>query len=68
MRGKLLVLALALSFLGAACPPPKPAAYATELGVCLETSQSWAEYTPCCADVAKRYGRDPSFCFQESGE
>lgn len=49
------------------CPgsvPIRPAAYGTELAVCLEQSATWHEYEPCCADVAKRYGRDTGFCYQ----
>jgi hypothetical protein len=63
---RLLLLALALSFLGAMCPSPKPAKYGAELAICLETSKSWAEYEPCCLDVAQRYHRDPSFCLRDA--
>lgn len=62
MKSKALLLALALTFVGAKCLPTKPTEYGTALAVCLESSHSWSEYEPCCVDVAHKFGRDPGFC------
>lgn len=60
---KLLSLVLVTLVVGACGSAlEKPASYAGELAVCLETSSSWAEYTPCCERVAAKYGRDGAFC------
>lgn len=40
----------------------RPAAYGVELATCEHESRSWAEYVPCCQDVARRYGRPPTAC------
>jgi hypothetical protein len=45
----------------------RPAAYGAELAACEAQSTTWSEYSPCCTDVARRYGRDPSFCFPDGG-
>ncbi len=59
---KRLALALALACCAAKCAVERPAAYGTELELCVEDSSSAAQYETCCIDVAHRYGRDPSFC------
>lgn len=50
----------------------RPAAYGAELAACEADAPAgpagWEKYTPCCTDVARRYDRDPSFCFPDGGE
>lgn len=48
---------------GACLVTSRPADYAAELAACEDASVSWSQYSPCCADAARRGGRDPSFCF-----
>lgn len=66
----LAVLALA-HFMGcAASHLARPAGYGAELAACETKSpagpEGWKTYTPCCVDAAKRYGRDPGFCFPDA--
>lgn len=65
MRNKLFVLAAALTFVGAACPS-KPTQFGTALSYCLHEANSWDEYEGCCKEVAKQFGRDPSFCMEDA--
>ena len=62
----LAALCAGLMALGAMCDS-KPAKYGAEITTCLETSNSWAEYEPCCVSVARRARRDPTFCFRDGG-
>jgi hypothetical protein len=43
----------------------RPAAYGSELAECERQATTWDDYTPCCTNVAHRYGRDPSFCWRD---
>jgi hypothetical protein len=58
----LLILLPAVIGQAVSCISTRPAAYASELKACEDWAVSWEQYTPCCANVARRYGRDPSFC------
>jgi hypothetical protein len=63
---RLFLLVAVPAALGVGCRlfhTAKPTAYGAELLACENKSNSWAQYAPCCADVAARYGRDPTFCY-----
>lgn len=66
MKRLFLVFALGLVACDLLHATAKPAAYGTELAACEADSHSWDEYTPCCVDVARRYGRDPGFCMPDA--
>jgi hypothetical protein len=64
--GFVACLVLARGLVACVMPPNTPEDYGLELKACLDASKSWEEYEPCCADVAVRHGRDPSFCLRGS--
>ncbi len=45
----------------------RPTDYGRELAGCEAKAgdAGWSAFTPCCVDVATRYGRDPLFCFPD---
>lgn len=62
MKRLLTLVTTACLVLLACLQPPK---YGAQLAACTELSRTWDEYEPCCIDVARRNGRDPSFCLRE---
>lgn len=64
------IIALSVALTGCALlhTAARPTAYGAELAACEQSATSWSTYTPCCVDVAHRYGRDPSFCLPDGGQ
>ena len=66
-----LAVVVLAQFVGcAAAHLVRPTTYGGELDACEAKSpagpEGWKTYTPCCVDVAAKYGRDPSFCFPDT--
>ena len=61
-----VIVALAHAF-GLGCAwlrgSARPAAYGADQAICEASAKTWAEYTPCCVDTARRYSRDSAFCY-----
>jgi 2-C-methyl-D-erythritol 4-phosphate cytidylyltransferase len=64
-----VVMLIAAQGLGWGCgifhDAARPTAYGAELAACVEASDTRAAYLVCCVDAARRYGRDPEFCFDD---